>query len=94
MINGKINNAFTKGSENLNIRNGVGILPNGNVVFAMSKKMIFFYDFANYFKYLGCKKALYLDGYVSRMYLPSKSYNDLGGDFGVIIAEIKSKMTK
>jgi len=66
LIDGKIHSAFVKGSNNLNIRNGIGILPNNNIVFAMSKKEINFYDFAAYFKTLGCKNALYLDGFVSR----------------------------
>jgi uncharacterized protein YigE (DUF2233 family) len=38
----------------------------------MSKKEINFYDFANYLKSLGCNRVLYLDGFVSRTYLPEK----------------------
>ncbi len=38
--NGIINPAFKEGSVNINIRNGVGILPNNHVLFAMSKKEI------------------------------------------------------
>jgi uncharacterized protein YigE (DUF2233 family) len=89
VIDGKLHPKFNEGSKNLNIRNGVGILPNGNVLFAMSKKKINFYDFAQYFKKLGCKNALYLDGFVSRTYLPSKGYKTNGGKFGVIIGVVK-----
>ncbi len=89
VIDGKLHPKFNGGSKNLNIRNGVGILPNGNVLFAMSKKKINFYDFAQYFKKLGCKNALYLDGFVSRTYLPSKGYKTNGGKFGVIIGVVK-----
>jgi uncharacterized protein YigE (DUF2233 family) len=85
ICDGEINAAFKKGSENLNIRNGVGILPDGNVVFAISKDKINFYDFAMYFKELGCKNALYLDGFVSRAYIPSQGWEQLDGDFGVMI---------
>ncbi len=85
VINGQINTAFNEGSVNLNIRNGAGILPDGKVVFAMSKKEINFYDFANYFKHLGCKNALYFDGLVSRTYLPEKKWIQTDGNFGVII---------
>jgi hypothetical protein len=53
---------FKQGSTNLNIRNGVGILLNNKIIFAMSRKEINFYDFATYFKSMGCKNALYLDG--------------------------------
>lgn len=91
LINGKKHPALTEGSKNLHIRNGVGILPNGNVLFAMSKTRINFYDFASFFKSKGCKNALYLDGFVSRTYLPSKSWEQLDGNFGVIIAEIQKK---
>jgi uncharacterized protein YigE (DUF2233 family) len=85
LIDGEIHPVFKKGSSNLNIRNGVGILPDGKIVFAISKKEINFYDFASYFKNLGCKNALYLDGFVSRMYLPEKKWKQTDGNFGVII---------
>lgn len=85
VIDGKIHPAFKEGSTNLNIRNGVGILPDGNIVFAMSKTEINFYNFALFFKKLGCKNALYLDGFVSRTYLPEKKWIQEDGNFGVII---------
>ncbi len=85
LVDGLIHSAFKEKSSNLNIRNGVGILPDNKVVFAMSKKEINFYDFANYFKSLGCKNALYLDGLVSRTYLPEKKWIQTDGNFGVII---------
>jgi len=86
LIDGQIHPAFKEGSANLNIRNGVGILPDGSIIFAMSKPGINFYDFAQYFKSLGCKNALYLDGLVSRTYLPEKNWVQTDGNFGVIIA--------
>ena len=89
LIKGKIHPKFRKGSKNLNIRNGIGILPNGKLLFAMSKHKINFYDFATYFKELGCKNALYLDGFVSKTYLPEKKWIETDGNFGVIIAEIE-----
>jgi uncharacterized protein YigE (DUF2233 family) len=89
VIDGEIHPAFKEGSKNLNIRNGVGILPDKKVVFAMSKKEINFYDFANYFKKLGCKNALYLDGFVSRAYLPEKNWVQTDGNFGVMIGITK-----
>ncbi len=85
LIDGKIHSAFKKGSANLNIRNGVGILPDGSVVFAMSKAGVSFYDFAEYFRNLGCKDALYLDGFVPRTYCPEKNWMQTDGNFGVII---------
>ncbi|QHS58592.1 phosphodiester glycosidase family protein [Chitinophaga agri] len=67
---------------------GVGILSNGNVVFIISKEAnTTFFDFASIFKDLfGCSDALYLDGAISKMYLPQHRPEDTGGDFGVIIS--------
>ncbi len=92
VINGQIHPAFKQGSPNLNIRNGVGILQNNKIVFAMSKTAINFYDFANYFKSLGCKQALYLDGFVSRTYLPEKDWIQTDGNFGVIIGVTEKQL--
>ncbi|SHI68968.1 phosphodiester glycosidase family protein [Flavobacterium terrae] len=89
VINGKILSAFKKNSTNLNIRNGVGVLPNNEIMFVMSKKEINFYEFAEYFKNNGCKNALYLDGFVSRTYLPEKNWIQTDGNFGVIIGVTK-----
>lgn len=88
VINGEIHSAFNKSSTNLNIRNGVGILPNNEILFAMSKKEVNFYDFAEFFKSKGCKNALYLDGFVSRTYCPSQKWVQTDGDFGVIIGVV------
>lgn len=89
VVEGQINSNFTKGSANLNFRNGVGIMPDGSAVFAISKIPVNFYDFALYFKNRGCRMALYLDGFVSRMYLPEKNREQLDGNFGVMIAEVQ-----
>lgn len=85
VVDNQIHQAFKEGSKNLNIRNGVGILPNNKILFAISKTEINLYDFAKYFLDMGCKNALYLDGSVSRAYLPEKNWIQLDGDFGVMI---------
>ncbi|MFL9843651.1 phosphodiester glycosidase family protein [Flavobacterium rhizosphaerae] len=85
VIDGKIHSAFKDGSTFVNIRNGVGILPNGQVLFAMSKAKVNLYDFAMYFKNKGCKNALYLDGFVSRAYAPTENWPQTDGNFGVMI---------
>jgi len=89
LVDGQIHAAFREQSTNLNIRNGVGILPDNKVLFAMSKKEINFYQFAQFFKDKGCKNALYLDGFVSRMYNPKQNWIQTDGDFGVIIGITK-----
>ncbi len=91
LIDGEIHKSFNINSTNLNIRNGVGILPNNEIIFAMSKKEINFYEFATYFKNRGCCNALYLDGFVSRTYCPKENNSQLDGDFGVIIGITKDK---
>ena len=91
LINKEINPKFKKDSKNINIRNGVGILKDGNIVFIMSKKEVNFYNFAAIFKELGCKKALYLDGFVSRTYCPEQKWIQEDGNFGVIIGVTESK---
>jgi uncharacterized protein YigE (DUF2233 family) len=85
VTNNQIHPAFKKGSERKNIRNGVGILPGNKAIFVLSKKPLSLYDFAAYFKGLGCRDALYLDGFVSRMYLPEQQWLQEDGDFGLII---------
>lgn len=91
LIDDEINPIFKKDSKNLNIRNGVGILEDGNVVFVMSKNEVNFYNFASIFKQLGCEKALYLDGFVSKTYYPEGNWTQKDGDFGVMIGITESK---
>lgn len=86
VVDGAVNPQFKPNSDNLNLRNGVCISNDGAVIFAVSRSPVSFYDFAEYFKNAGCQNALFLDGFVSRMYLPEKSIAQTDGDFGVIIA--------
>ena len=85
VIDGAIHPEFKKGSTRVNIRNGVGLLPDGKLLFAMSKGEVNLYDFALYFRDRGCKNALFLDGFVSRTYLPTKNCLQTDGDFGVMV---------
>ncbi len=48
VIKGQIHSAFKKNSSHLNIRNGVGILPDGRVLFAISNTEVSLYDFAEF----------------------------------------------
>jgi uncharacterized protein YigE (DUF2233 family) len=89
VIDGSIHPSFIKTSANLNIRSGVGIMPDGKVVFVLSKQSVNFYTLAEYFRNLGCRNALYLDGFVSRTYLPAKNWKQTDGDFGVIIGVLE-----
>ncbi|QIX60528.1 hypothetical protein HER32_04740 [Hymenobacter sp. BT18] len=85
---GQLHPAFRPGSQNRQIRNGVGLLPDGRVLLVLSRQEINFYDFARYFQRQGCRQALYLDGFVSRTYLPAQGWEQVDGDFGVMLGVV------
>jgi uncharacterized protein YigE (DUF2233 family) len=64
------------------VRNGIGILPDGNVLMAVSKGGVNFHAFAQWFLEKGCRDALFLDGSVSEYWEPGRS---TFGKFGVMI---------
>ncbi|TGE24300.1 hypothetical protein E5K00_03540 [Hymenobacter aquaticus] len=86
VVEGRIHPAFTPGSTNRQVRNGVGILPDGQVLLAMSKQKVSLYEFADFFRRRGCRNALYLDGFVSRAYAPAQGWQQTDGNFGVMLA--------
>ncbi len=84
LIDGKINSAFKEGSTNRFVRSGVGLIDSHTVVFVISNEPVNFWDFAQFFRdVLRCRKALYLDGAISKFYLPG--YSAGGNGFGVLI---------
>lgn len=91
VADGSINTHFTPGSKNLHIRNGVGVRADGQVVFAISREPINFHDFATWFQEQGCNNALYLDGAVSKAYIPEAGMRDMDGRLGVLIAVSRPK---
>lgn len=87
VIDRHIHPVFRKKSNSVYIRNGVGVDRSGNAIFAISNSPVNFYTFAQLFRdKLNCENALYLDGAISKMYLPQNGKTDLGGNFAVIIA--------
>jgi len=71
LVNGLINGNFKEHSENVNIRNGVGVNKKNNVVFVISIDPVNFYELAELYKEkLDCTNALYLDGFVSQYFAP------------------------
>ncbi|HMV43143.1 MAG TPA: phosphodiester glycosidase family protein [Leptospiraceae bacterium] len=91
IINKKIHKGFHQDSKNYHIRNGVCILDSGKLIFAISKNKINLYQFAKFFEDRECLNALYLDGFVSKAFIPEKNLEELEGDFSIIIAAIKEK---
>lgn len=73
---GSINPLFQKDSQNRYTRSGVGLTPNGTVIFALSQEPVTFYEFASFFRdNLGCTNVLYLDGAISQMYVAGHKEN-------------------
>lgn len=87
LIDNNIHPAFREGSSNTHIRNGVGVDNEGNIVFVISKKRTNFYTFGSLFKeQLNCKNALYLDGFISEMYVKGLSKeNEFNRKFATIL---------
>lgn len=91
VIDSLIHKTFRQGSRNRKTRSGVGVRKDGKLVFVISQTPVNFYDFAILFRdTFKCPNALYLDGTISKMYLPSANQFDLGGKFGAMIGVYKS----
>jgi uncharacterized protein YigE (DUF2233 family) len=86
---GKIHPVFVKNSVNRLIRSGVGVTESGKVIFVISKGPVNFYDFAEYFKALGCPNALFLDGTVSAFYSPTHP-ETLPHNFGPMVGVVNA----
>lgn len=92
VIDNELHPVFREGSPNVHIRNGVGVRSDGTIFFAISNERVNLYDFAMLFKEkLACPSALYLDGFVSKAYIPSLERSETGGNFGVIIGLVKTR---
>lgn len=63
--NGRIHPDFREKSTSFKIRSGVGVCRDGRVRFAITKRAMNFYQFAQFWQDLGCPDALYLDGSIS-----------------------------
>ncbi|MFY0606394.1 MAG: phosphodiester glycosidase family protein [Cyclobacteriaceae bacterium] len=89
VIDREIHSVFTPNSSSKYIRSGVGLIDPHTLVFIISNEPVCFYDFASVFKAVFyCENALYLDGAISRMYIPQLNRQELGGDFGAMIGII------
>lgn len=67
--NGTVTRPWTAAGTSLNVRNGVGVRADGTVVFAIADQPVNFHHFATAFRdELDTENALYMDGFVSRLY--------------------------
>lgn len=81
VVDGKMNANLPVGLRLF--RNGVGILPDGRVLLAVSDEPVNFHQFARWFMAQGCRQALYLDGNVSEYWVNGRN---AGGRFAILIA--------
>lgn len=91
LLDGQVHPAFTQGSENVAIRSGVGVGPDGRTVFlALTNEPVNLWDFATMFRDdLGVDDALYLDGQISQLWIRGVTADPvsfLGPYAGVITA--------
>lgn len=91
VIDGHLHPKFRKGSSSRYIRNGVGASADGTrAVFAISNQPVNFYRFASLFRdYLGLPNALFLDGAISRIYVPQLNRTDRGFPLGPIVGLVQ-----
>lgn len=89
VMNRKIHAAFRKNSASKVIRNGIGISSANQVVIVISNTPVNLYDFATLFRdYFKCSNALYLDGVISKMYVPKLNRVEEEGDFSALFGVI------
>lgn len=94
LIDGKIHSAFTEGSVNQTVRNGVGIIDENTVVFAISQTRVNLHEFASMFKdKYGCKNALYLDGAISEIYGKQDKGRTFNNRFSAMIVDTEALST-
>jgi len=90
VIDGKLHPRFISGSDFKKRRNGVGIVNQHTVVFAISESAVSFHDFATLFRdKLACRNALFLDGTISSLHAPQIGRTDFIWPVGPIIAVVE-----
>jgi len=92
---GKTHPAFKPDSKYRLHRNGVGITKSGDVVLAItdinSAKFPNLYEFASFFRTLGCDDALFLDGDISQMKTGADIQKPSNGFGSFIIVKLSKK---
>ena len=90
VIDGKLHPRFDADGESRNIRNGVGIAPDGTAAFAISEDAVSFGKFARFFRdEVKAKDALYFDGSVSSLWDPANGRRDARAELGPMVVVFK-----
>jgi prepilin-type processing-associated H-X9-DG protein len=86
VIDGELHPAFEPDGESRNIRNGVGVSPDGSAIFAISEDPVSFGKFARLFRdSLKASNALYFDGSVSSLWDPANGRQDARAELGPMV---------
>ena len=92
VVDGKVNAAFDADGASRYRRNGVGVAADGTAWFAISRRPVSFGRFARLFRdALKCRQALFLDGYVSRLWDPVAGRMDSGPEIGPIVVVLDKR---
>lgn len=90
VIDGKLHPRFAADGESRNMRNGVGIGPDGKPLFVTSEDPVSLGKLARFFRdRLKTRDALYFDGSVSSLWNPADGRLDDFTEIGPIIVAIK-----
>jgi len=87
VIAGALHPRFLPDSDSTYIRNGVGVSADGlSAWFVISDRAVTFHRFARFFRdELGAPNALYLDGSISRLFVPAQGRADFGLPLGPMV---------
>jgi uncharacterized protein YigE (DUF2233 family) len=95
VIDGKLHPKFDPDGESRNIRNGVGIAPDGTPTFVISNDPVSFGKLARFFRDgLGAHNALYFDGAISSLWDPADGRRDTHDEMGPMVVIFKSGASK
>ena len=95
VIDGALHPRFNADGPSRKRRNGVGVTADGaTLYFAISDVPVNFHSFASLFRdKLNTPNALFLDGYVSKLYAPEIGRNETGLDMGPIVGVVRPSDT-
>ncbi|HEX2591640.1 MAG TPA: phosphodiester glycosidase family protein [Rhizomicrobium sp.] len=90
VVSGKLHPRITKDGPSKNIRNAVGIRDAHTALFVISNTPVSFGRLARFLRDgLGCPDALYLDGAISSLWVPSQRRRDQGAELGPMIVVLE-----
>jgi uncharacterized protein YigE (DUF2233 family) len=86
VVDGKLGPGIASDGQSRNIRNAVGLRDPGTAIFAISEEPVSFGKLARFLREaMGCPNALYLDGAVSGLWLPSQRRMDHRAPLGPMV---------